>query len=440
MVSGGSDFLQIPSRLIGDGGIVQGDTVQPDDGVHGRTDFVAHVGQEGRLGPVGCLRCGQGILERLPLRLGLPGFKIHVHKARARDMHQLILPVLRMAHAGKAHLLPGLPPMAVGQVSAGDHPPRLQPGLHVFRLNEAQEFFPVLFPDVFVGIGGDGREIVEPFSRPESVLQVLMRLIAYSVPVIQIDIIDAPVVRSQGGNHPGLFFLLLFLGQQLLLQAQPLLHFLLLHPVFGVRGFLFQRQLGVFPDLQDNKAEEPQQNQHGKQGLQEASPKDVAGNASETVADHALPDQVGQQPVGAIHRHIAHRFLNAVIGEAGLALLALGKFTREFFVGIPGVKLRAAHGLQQVILHRLAPQHGVAQGDAVPGVNIAEGGPSFLSVHGNAGEHFLHVDLHEAGHQLCVKKGKIRRNRNDDLFVGAVQIFHLDFRPLQRVVIDVVPV
>ena len=49
-----ADFLSIVKR----------DAVQADDRVHGRADLVAHVGEEGGLGPVCLLRDGQRVLQR----------------------------------------------------------------------------------------------------------------------------------------------------------------------------------------------------------------------------------------------------------------------------------------------------------------------------------------------------------------------------------------
>ena len=59
VLSGAVDLVEPDALFRCDAGAAQQMT-QADDGVHGRADFVAHVGQEGALGPVG----GVGLLAR----------------------------------------------------------------------------------------------------------------------------------------------------------------------------------------------------------------------------------------------------------------------------------------------------------------------------------------------------------------------------------------
>ena len=56
MLGAGPDFFQLLPGMRRQIGVFQGDVVQADNGVHGRSDFVAHVGQEAGLGPAAFLR------------------------------------------------------------------------------------------------------------------------------------------------------------------------------------------------------------------------------------------------------------------------------------------------------------------------------------------------------------------------------------------------
>ena len=62
-----TDLLQVVPRLVADLRIVQRDAVQADDGVHRRTDFVAHAGKKRGLGAVRLLRQRKRVAERLLL-------------------------------------------------------------------------------------------------------------------------------------------------------------------------------------------------------------------------------------------------------------------------------------------------------------------------------------------------------------------------------------
>ena len=53
----GADLQQVFFDSVGNIRLVEGNVVQADDGVHGRADLVAHVGEESRLGLAGLLCC-----------------------------------------------------------------------------------------------------------------------------------------------------------------------------------------------------------------------------------------------------------------------------------------------------------------------------------------------------------------------------------------------
>ena len=62
------DFFKMLPRRFRNGGITQRDPVQPDDRVHRRADFMAHIGQERRLCLVGLV----GLFQRNAQRFALP--------------------------------------------------------------------------------------------------------------------------------------------------------------------------------------------------------------------------------------------------------------------------------------------------------------------------------------------------------------------------------
>ena len=71
---------------------------------------------------------------------------------------------------------------------------------------------------MFMGISGKSFQVRESLPFPQGIIHIVSRLIAYSVIVIQLHIIYAPVVGSKGGNKTGLLFFLLFFFEKLLLE------------------------------------------------------------------------------------------------------------------------------------------------------------------------------------------------------------------------------
>ena len=101
-----TDLFQMVPGLLRRIRIIECDVVQADDGIHGRADLMAHIGQERGLGPVGLL-CGlQGIAERLSAVELVSGLLIHIGKTGADIADSLVLPFLRGTHSGKLHDLP----------------------------------------------------------------------------------------------------------------------------------------------------------------------------------------------------------------------------------------------------------------------------------------------------------------------------------------------
>ena len=342
-----------------------------------------------------------------------------------------------MPHAGEAHHLIGVRPVAVHHVTIGNDPRVRQPRPDGVGLNEAQEFLPVGLGDILIGVGRHRCQIGEAVPHLEARRQVAVGLIAHALVAIQLQIIYAPVVRRQRADQLVLLRLFPLLIQQLFLQGQSLLQRLALHPVFRVRRFLFQGQAGRFAGLGNDEGKHPQQHQHRQYGLQHAAPDDAVGDGADLLGDHAFLDQIGQKPAGVFpHRHIGQCLPHAVIGEGDHAPVPLAEVPHHRIVIIALIKVGAGHGLQQIVLHRQAAQHRVAQGHARIGINVAEGGAVRLRLHGDARQHLLHIDLHEADHQLLPFQGQmVHRHGDDHLFLLAVQVQDGYLRPRDRAVI-----
>ena len=170
---------------------------------------MAHIAEENRLCLVGCFRFLQCFLKNLFLFHALTRFSVNIHKACAYRMDKMIIPVFRMSDAGKAYFFPGIPPMPVHHIPVCDDPLFLQQFLDILRLYELQEFLPVFFPDIRVGIICDGCQISEPFAGFKAVVHIAVGVIAYAFIRIEIQVIYTVVIRGQRRNQLVLFFLLL---------------------------------------------------------------------------------------------------------------------------------------------------------------------------------------------------------------------------------------
>ena len=150
-------------------------------------------------------------MKSLVLLHGLACLQIHIHKAGADRMDQVIPAILGMAHAGEADLFPEISVMPVDHITIRNDTLLRKAGFDILRLNELQEFLQVFLPDVLAGIGGHGSQIREPLSYLKAFFQVFMGLIADAFIFVHVKIVDAPVVRGKRRNQAVLFFLMLFL-------------------------------------------------------------------------------------------------------------------------------------------------------------------------------------------------------------------------------------
>ena len=270
VVRGRADLLQVAPGPVGQVRVIESDIVQADDGVHGRPDLMAHVGQEGGLGPVGLLRHAQGVAEGLLLLQVPAGLRVDICEAGAHIVDDISVHLAGVMDAREAHHLIGVLPVAVDRIGIGDHAAAGQSLPDRVRLNKAQKFLTIRVCDVTVGVGGDGLQIAEALTDLEPVLDIRMGLVADSFVLVQLQVVDAPEVRRQGRDHLSLLFSLFFLLEQLLLQGQTPLQLLLLDAVLRVRGLFLDSETGCPAVLLNDIGKDKEHDEHGQQGLQDA--------------------------------------------------------------------------------------------------------------------------------------------------------------------------
>ena len=168
MLCRGANLQQVFFDCVGNIRLVEGNVVQADDGVHGRADFVAHVGEESRLGLAGLLCCRERIRKRLLLLEARARFGIDVGEARPDIVDDSVISVFGVADSSEAHRLVGLIAVDVDHVAIRDDVIVLKSLAYGFGLNEVQEFLAVLLQDVMVAVFGHGFEIVELFAGCKS--------------------------------------------------------------------------------------------------------------------------------------------------------------------------------------------------------------------------------------------------------------------------------
>ena len=253
---------------------------------------------------------------------------------------------------------------------------------------------------------------------------------------IQVYKINASVIGSQRRDHLILTYTLLLLLQQLLLQGQALLHFLLLYAGLRFKGFFFQFQPGGTAHLPQHEHKQSQQHGCGQKDLRQIARHHAFGNGTDLFTDQAFPDQVGKHPVCPLDGNIIHGFRDIIIGERNITVFPIGKILFHLCQGVSGVKTGGFHRLQQIGIFRQAAQYHIRQRDSVFCINVTKRGFVVISLQGNAFQHTLHVNFHEACYQrLPVKREFFQRNCDDDAFVFGFDILYGNLRAFERPVI-----
>ena len=111
---------QVFPRLGRERLILEGETVQADDGVHGGADLMAHAREKGRFGAVGLPRRVQGLHQHLALLHGFAHFRVDHREADAHGVDDVVVPVGRVAHARHAQHFIIICAVSVGEIAVGD--------------------------------------------------------------------------------------------------------------------------------------------------------------------------------------------------------------------------------------------------------------------------------------------------------------------------------
>ena len=220
-----------------------------------------------------------------------------------------------------------------------------------------------------------------------------------------------------------------------------MLQFLLLYPGLRFKGFFFQFQPGGTAHLPQHEHKHSQQYGRGQKNLRQVARHHTVGNGTDLFTDQAFPDQVGKHPVCPLDGNIIHGFRDIIIGERNITVFPIGKILFHLCQGVSGVKTGGFHRLQQIGIFRQAAQYHIRQRDSVFCINVTKRGFVVISLQGNAFQHTLHVNFHEACYQrLPVKREFFQRNCDDDAFVFGFDILYGNLRACERPVIKPVGV
>ena len=353
-------------------------------------------------------------------------------------MDLVVVPVFRKPYACHTEHFIIIISRTVHKITIGDQPVLLQRISDIIESNKIQESFPVFLIYILVCVIPEPLAETEMLSRRRLILILLIIPVADGIIQIQIRIIHGPVIGRHCRDQAVLPYPLLFLLQKPFLQLEPLLQLLLPDPVFCLRCFLFQKKLRSFPVLGKSKRKQDNKTHGCEKGLDHTPAKRSGRNGADLVTDHAFPDQIRKKPVGSDNRHIAKSFPDAVISKGNLTALSVSKFTQKALIGIALLEFRLLHSIQKIILHRQTAQDRIAKGHAILRIYIAEGRSVFICLHGNALQHFVHIDLHEADLKRFSVKGNFDRNGNDYLLVRTVQIQNGYFRLAEIFMIEAI--
>ena len=139
MFSGSTDLFKILSGFLWYIRVVQSNAVQTDNGVHWRSDLMAHIGKKSSFGLVSGLSLLERFLQYLLLLHVFPGLTVNIHKAGSNSMYKMIIPVFRVTNSGEPDFFPGVFVMTMYQIPISNYPLFLQPFLNIFRLNKIKE-------------------------------------------------------------------------------------------------------------------------------------------------------------------------------------------------------------------------------------------------------------------------------------------------------------
>ena len=201
MPGAAADLFQVFPGLGRKGLVMKRQGVQPDDGVHGRADLMAHAGQEGRFRFAGLLRLEQRGGQRLALGHGFTHLFINFRHAHPHCVHDVVIPVFGAPHTRDAEHFIIFPAVPFGQIAIGDDRMIRQGGADVIRFGKLQKAFPIAFGYDIISVPGDALPVGEAQALGGELLIPPIRPVAGAFVPIQIHVIHRPVIGRHGGNH-----------------------------------------------------------------------------------------------------------------------------------------------------------------------------------------------------------------------------------------------
>ena len=272
----------------------------------------------------------------------------------------MVLSVLQVADAGYAEHLIVFFPAAVHQIPVRQYFFTFQTSADICRIDEFHESLPVILCHILFPVIGKCLQIGKALSFGVMILVLRVCPVADRLVRIQVHVVYTAVICGHRRDHLILLGSPSLLPQEFLLKSEPLLHLLLLYAGSGLGRLLLQPELCIPSALQDDIAEHQNQGRHRGNRLQNASPDESCGNAAYLFREDALPDEIGQHPVGVLHLHKAQRFIDPLVVEGNLAPFAVLECLQKAFKGVALIIFCLFHGIQKVILRRQASQDRIA--------------------------------------------------------------------------------
>lgn len=115
-------------------------------------------------------------------------------------------------------------------------------------------------------------------------------------------------------------------------------------------GFLlFQEDSGSLRGLVDKHQEHTQHGDYRNDNLNDAAVEHTLADGADLIADHIVPNQNGQHPVGAFHRNIAQVILKLMVFEGCLPLSALRKVLFQLLITVSLPHLGIRESQKQIV-------------------------------------------------------------------------------------------
>ena len=223
---------------------------------------------------------------------------------------------------------------------------------HVFGLDKGEELFAEFRCDKLFGVGFEVFQVADFIPFLEGRRNGTVLAVAYRHSGIQVQVVDATVIRGQRGNHVALLAPLAYSFHQLLLECQLFFQFFPLDATLGIGHFLFQLELCCTPYLYKEEQEHAQEHKRDNPGKQQATFQNAFRNGTDLFGDDAFADKVGQHPVRRMDGNVVHGFPDAVVLKRNDACLVVREIGTHLFHGEALFEYGFFHGGKKVVAVR----------------------------------------------------------------------------------------